>query len=94
VWFMSQKRYQSLPPDLQKVVDDSMKETCIAHRKIEVEREKLDFDIMKKAGVQINEVKDIKQFQALMKPVYDSVETKVGKDFMTKLNGAIQTAGK
>ena len=94
VWFMSQKRYQSLPPDLQKVVDDSMKETCVAHRKIEVEREKLDFDIMKKAGVQINEVKDIKQFQALMKPVYDSVETKVGKDFMAKLNGAIQTAGK
>ena len=66
----------------------------MAHRKIEVEREKLDFDIMKKAGVQINEVKDIKQFQVLMKPVYDSVETKVGKDFMTKLNGAIQTAGK
>src|SRR5262252_6725015 len=94
VWFMSQKRYQTLSPDLQKVVDDSMKETCVAHRKIEVEREKLDFEIMKKAGVQINEVKDIKQFQALMKPVYDSVETKVGKDFMTKMNGAIQTAGK
>jgi tripartite ATP-independent transporter DctP family solute receptor len=94
VWLMSAKRYQSLPPDLQKVVDDSMKETCAAHRKYEVEREKADFDIMKKAGVQINEVKDIKQFQALMKPVYDSVESKVGKDFMTKLNGAIQTAGK
>ena len=49
---------------------------------------------MKKAGMQINEVKDIKQFQALMKPVYDGAETKVGKDFMTKLNGAIQAAGK
>src|SRR5262245_14829551 len=94
VWFMSAKRYQSLPPDLQKVVDDSMKETCVAHRKFEVEREKADFEIMKKAGVQINEVKDIKQFQALMKPVYDSVEMKVGKDFMVKLNGAIQAAGK
>ena len=29
-----------------------------------------------------------------MKPVYDSVEGKVGKEFMTKLNGAIQAAGK
>ena len=53
-----------------------------------------DFDIMKKAGVQINDVKDIKAFQALMKPVYDSVEGKVGKELMTRLNGAIQAAGK
>ena len=68
---MNMKRYQSLAPDLQKAVDESMKETCVAHRKIEVEREKLDLDIMRKAGVQINEVKDIKQFQALMKPAYD-----------------------
>ncbi len=94
VWFMNMKRYQGLAPDLQKAVDDSMKETCVAHRKIEVEREKLDLDIMRKAGVQINEVKDIKQFQALMKPAYDTVESKVGKDYMTKLNGAIQAAGK
>jgi TRAP-type C4-dicarboxylate transport system substrate-binding protein len=49
---------------------------------------------MRKAGTQINEVKDIKQFQALMKPVYDSVESKVGKEFMTKLNSAIAAAGK
>src|SRR6185369_301489 len=52
VWFMNMKRYQGLAPDLQKAVDDSMKETCVAHRKIEVEREKLDLDIMRKAGVQ------------------------------------------
>jgi TRAP-type transport system periplasmic protein len=94
VWFMSMKKYQGLAPDLQKAVDDSMKEACQAHRKLEVEREKLDFDIMRKAGVQINEVKDIKAFQALMKPVYDSVESKVGKEFMTRLYGAIQAAGK
>jgi TRAP-type transport system periplasmic protein len=93
-WFMNLKKYQSLPPDLQKAVDESMKDACLANRRFEVEREKIDFDIMKKAGMQINEVKDIKQFQALMKPVYDGVESKVGKDFMTKLNGAIQAAGK
>ena len=93
-WFASLKKYQALPPDLQKAVDESMKAACDANRKIEVEREKSDFDIMKKAGTQINEVKDIKQFQALMKPVYDSVEGKVGKEFMTKLNSAITAAGK
>jgi tripartite ATP-independent transporter DctP family solute receptor len=93
-WFASMKKYQALPPDLQKAVDESMKAACDANRRIEVEREKSDFDIMKKAGTQINEVKDIKQFQALMKPVYDSVEGKVGKEFMTKLNSAITAAGK
>src|SRR6266542_4035842 len=93
-WFMNMKKYQGLAPDLQKAVDDSMRDACQAHRKLEVEREKIDFDIMRKAGVQINEVKDIKAFQALMKPVYDSVESKVGKEFMTRLNGAIQAAGK
>jgi len=93
-WFASLKKYQALPADLQKAVDESMKAACDANRKIEVEREKADFDIMKKAGTQINEVKDIKQFQALMKPVYDNVEGKVGKEFMTKLNTAIAAAGK
>ena len=94
VWFANMQKYKALPPDLQKAMDDSMKDACLAHRKLEVEHEKIDFDIMKKAGVQINEVKDIKQFQALMKPVYDSVESKVGKEFMGRLNGAIQAAGK
>ena len=93
-WFANLKKYQALPPDLQKAVDESMKAACDANRKIEVEREKADFDIMKKAGTQINEVKDIKQFQALMKPVYDSVESKVGKEFMGRLNAAIAAAGK
>ena len=93
-WFANLKKYQALPPDLQKAVDESMRAACDANRKIEVEREKADFDIMRKAGTQINEVKDIKQFQALMKPVYDNVESKVGKEFMTKLNAAIAAAGK
>src|SRR5215831_2859689 len=91
-WFANLKKYQALPADLQKALDESMKATCEANRKFEVEREKQDFDIMKKAGTQINEVKDIKQFQALMKPVYDGVESKVGKEFMTKLNSAIAAA--
>jgi tripartite ATP-independent transporter DctP family solute receptor len=94
VWFANMQKYKALPPDLQKAVDDSMKDACLAHRKLEVEHEKSDFDIMRKAGVQINEVKDIKAFQSRMKPVYDSVESKVGKEFMGRLNGAIQAAGK
>jgi TRAP-type C4-dicarboxylate transport system substrate-binding protein len=69
-----------------------MSEACQAHRRIEVQKEKSDFEIMKKAGVQVNEVKDIKAFQALMKPAYDYVEGQVGKEFMAKLRAAVQAA--
>ncbi len=91
-WFMNLKKYQGLAPDIQKAVDESMREACLAHRKIEVEKEKSDFEVMKKAGVQINDVKDIKAFQALMKPAYDYVEGQVGKDFMTRLRAAVLAA--
>lgn len=91
-WFMNLKKYQALPADLRTVVDESMREACQLHRKLEVEKEKSDFEVMKKAGVQINEVKDIRAFQALMKPAYDYVEGQVGKDFMNRLRAAVQAA--
>ena len=93
-WFMNLKKYQALPGDVQKMVDESMRDACLLHRRLEVEKEKNDFEIMKKAGVQINEVKDIKAFQALMKPAYDYVEGQVGKDFMARLRAAAQAASK
>jgi TRAP-type transport system periplasmic protein len=93
-WFMNLKKYQGLPADIQKVVDETMRDACQLHRRLEVDKEKSDFEIMKKAGVQINEVKDIKAFQALMKPAYDYVEGQVGKDFMARLRAAAQAAAK
>src|ERR1700738_1644763 len=68
-YFMNMKRYQSLAPDLQKVVADSMQQACAAHRRFEVEKEKQDLDVMKKAGTEGNEVKDLTGFQALVKAV-------------------------
>ena len=77
---MNLKKYQALPPDLQKAVDESMQAACRRQpHASRSRRRRRDFDIMKKAGVQINEVKDIKAFQALMKPVYDSVEGQGGQ---------------
>ena len=91
-WFMNLKKYQGLPADIQKIVDESMRDACQVHRRLEVEKEKNDFEVMKKAGVQINEVKDIKAFQGLMKPAYDYVEGQVGKEFMIRLRAAVQAA--
>jgi tripartite ATP-independent transporter DctP family solute receptor len=91
-YFMNLKKFQALPPDIQAVTREAMQAACKAHRSFEVEREKNDFDIMRKAGVQINEVKDAKAFQALMKPVYASVQEKVGKEFMDRLATAAAQA--
>jgi tripartite ATP-independent transporter DctP family solute receptor len=93
-YFMSMKRYRSLPADLQKIVGESMAQTCATHRRLEVEKEKQDYEVMKKAGTQINEVKDLRAFQALMKPVYASVERQVGKEFMDRLAIAAAQAAK
>ena len=38
------------------------------------------------------EGKDLRAFQALMKPVYASVEQQVGKEFMDRLTAAAQAA--
>lgn len=93
-FFMNLRKWQALSPDLQKAVDESMRVACQANRRAEVEREKVDFDIMRKAGTQINEVKDPRAFQALMKPVYASVQEKVGKEFLERLTSAARAAAK
>ncbi len=93
-YFMNLKKYQALPADLRAQVDESLTLTCQNHRRHEVAKEKTDFEVMRKAGVQINEVKDIKAFQALMKPVYASVEKTVGKEFLDRLQTAAAQAAK
>src|SRR4029450_12992214 len=53
-WFANLKKYQALPADLQKAVDESMKATCEANRKIEGGREKPDCSMMEKGGSEVN----------------------------------------
>ena len=42
--------------------------------------------------MQINELKSLQEFQDRMAPVYQSVEGKVGKDFMSRLTSAVRAA--
>jgi tripartite ATP-independent transporter DctP family solute receptor len=93
-YFMNLKKYQALPADLRQAVDESMKLGCEAHRKHEVAKEAGDLEALKKNGMQVVEVKDIKAFQTLMKPVYALVEQNVGKPFMDRLMSAAQAAAK
>ena len=91
-WFMNLKRYQSLPADLRQAVDEAAKATCALDRKAEVDKEKGDLESIRKAGVQINEVKDLKAFQDRMGPAYDLVTTRVGKEWMDRVLAAVKGA--
>jgi tripartite ATP-independent transporter DctP family solute receptor len=91
-WFMNLKRYQALPADLRQAVDEAARATCALDRKSEVDKEKGDLEFIKKSGVQVNEVKDLKAFQDRMAPAYDLVASKVGKEWMDKVMAAVKAA--
>jgi tripartite ATP-independent transporter DctP family solute receptor len=91
-WFMNLKRYQALPADLRQAVDEAARATCALDRKSEVDKEKGDLDFIRKSGVQVNEVKDLKPFQDRMAPAYDLVASKVGKEWMDRIMAAVKAA--
>jgi TRAP-type transport system periplasmic protein len=91
-WFTNLKKYQALAPDLRQAIDEAGKAACAMDRKAEIEKEKTDLEFIKKAGVQVNEVKDLKAFQERMGPAYDVVTTKVGKEWMDRIRAAVKAA--
>src|SRR3989442_4154746 len=91
-WFMNLKRYGAVPADVRQAVDEAARATCALDRKSEVDKEKGDLDFIRKSGVQVNEVKDLKPFQDRMAPAYDLVGSKVGKEWMDKIMAAVKAA--
>jgi TRAP-type transport system periplasmic protein len=80
VWMMAKARYEALPADLKKVIDETMAAACAQHRQDELRAEVEGLKVMRERGVQINEVKDIRAFQDRAQPVWKFVEQKVGKE--------------
>jgi TRAP-type transport system periplasmic protein len=91
-WFTNLKKYQTLAPDLRQAVDDAAKAACLKDRQAEIEGEKAGLAEIEKRNVKINEVKDLKAFQARMQPAYDLVAAKVGKEWMDKVTAAVKAA--
>lgn len=73
-------------------MDTAAKAACAFDRKAEEDGEKAELEIIKKAGVSINEVTDLKAFQSRMGPAYQVVEAKVGKEWMEKVMAAVRAA--
>lgn len=67
----SKKSWESLSKDDQALIMKFAKEAQQEQRTLWYEREKSSLEAMKKAGVEINDVVDKKQFQAAVKPVWD-----------------------
>jgi tripartite ATP-independent transporter DctP family solute receptor len=91
-YFITARTYEGLAPDLRRAVDEAAAAACAAHRRFEVEREKAAFEVMRKAGVQVNEVKDPKAFRDRMGPVYEAVAARIGKEFVDRLVAAAKAA--
>ena len=94
IWMMASAKYKSLPPDLRKIIDDTMLESCAQHRLDEVRADADSMASMRVKGVQVNEVKDLKVFQQRATPVYKFIEGKVGKDLYDKWVAAANAAAK
>jgi TRAP-type C4-dicarboxylate transport system substrate-binding protein len=67
----SKRIFQSLSKEDQDLILKVSKEAQQEQRALWYEMEKKSVDEMKKAGVEISDVADKKQFQAAVKPVWD-----------------------
>jgi TRAP-type C4-dicarboxylate transport system substrate-binding protein len=67
----SKKSWQTLSADDQALIMKLAKEAQQEERKLWYDREAESLKKMKEAGSEINEVKDKKEFQAAVKPVWD-----------------------
>jgi len=84
-WLMAKAKYDGLPADLKKVVDETMTAACAQHRQDELKAEVDGIAIMKAKGVQINEVKDLRLFQERAQPVWKFLEQKAGKEIVDRV---------
>jgi TRAP-type C4-dicarboxylate transport system substrate-binding protein len=87
-WYMNKKKYDALAPDLKKAVDAASKAACAVDRKSEVDMEAGDLATIRKAGVQVNEIRDLKPFKDMMGPVYQEIGAKVGKEWLDQVLAA------
>ena len=85
VWVMAKPKYDALPADLKKVVDETMAVACVQHRQDEVKAEADGLAPMKARGMQVNDVKDLRPFQERARPDWKFLEGKVGKELFDRV---------
>jgi tripartite ATP-independent transporter DctP family solute receptor len=94
VWAMAKPKYEALPADLKRVIDETMAVACAQHRQDEVRAEIDGLAQMKAKGMQVNEIKDLRPFQERAQPVWKFVEQKVGKELFDRVITEAKAAAK
>jgi len=92
VWFANLRKYNGLSAEDRTAWDTAAAAACKKDRTAEMEKNATDMEILRKHGVQINEVADIAAFRQRMAPAYDAIGAKVGKEWMDKVLAAVKAA--
>lgn len=88
VVLMNKKFWESLSPDLQRIMMDTMKEVTEWERKKALEINEKQFKLIeacKCIEIQTLSSEQKKQWKSLFQPLYQSIEAKLGKNFINQL---------
>ncbi|MCW5702491.1 MAG: TRAP transporter substrate-binding protein [Bradyrhizobium sp.] len=94
-WYVSEKFYQSLPPDLQKIVTDASKTLIKRNREISVAQESEDRKYLASKGVTVVDVSlsEKKRFQELTQaPAIETLKKEVNAKLLEELMAAVKAA--
>lgn len=81
---ISEKTWNRLPPDLQKVVQEAAMEAALEQRKALVDMEAVMIDFARKNGVKVTQLtpQEKKVFADSAKPIYAKFASEIGTDIM------------
>ena len=85
VFIMSKTTYDTLPQDLQDVIDESAEEAIAHQRQIALEDEELLLENLRNTEIQIEENPDLDSFRNAVQPVYEEFEESIGKELFEKI---------
>lgn len=81
---VSEKFWQNLTPELQKVVEDGSYYFAENQRRLNTEMEEEYLNKMKEAGLEVNELSEsaVEEFKAATQPVWDEMAPAIGEEMM------------
>lgn len=84
---INKKFFDSLPPDLQKVVKDAAIETRDYNRKLSIQDEAKALKLLQEEGMEVTKLSDAQkaEFKEAMSGIYEDVKRDVGEEKFNKL---------
>lgn len=86
IFLMSKTTFDTMPTDLQKIIEDASKEAIKFERKVALEEEGKLLEDLRKSDIQIVEDPDLESFKNAVKPVYKEFESSIGKELFDEVN--------